>query len=98
MCLQLLDLCTLDITSRQFAPSVLATSAMYLALDGCKQHLKLFTGESRVEERGGGELQGEERGGRAAGVGLDLHVCLMQEWRSLTFGPVSTGSLPCTTV
>ena len=35
----------LDITSRQFAPSVLATSAMYLVLDGCKQHLKLFTGE-----------------------------------------------------
>lgn len=44
VCMQLLDLSVLDITSRQFAPSVLATSAMYLVLDSCRQHLKLFTG------------------------------------------------------
>lgn len=46
VCVQLLDLSALDITSQQFAPSVLASSAMYLALDGFKQHLKLFTGEA----------------------------------------------------
>ena len=41
---QILDLCTLDISSRQFSSSVLAASALYLISDKCQSHLNLITG------------------------------------------------------
>lgn len=42
--MQLLDLCTLDISSRQFSSSCLAASAIYHLIDRCRQCLVLITG------------------------------------------------------
>ncbi len=42
--MKLLDLCSLDITSRQFGSSVLAASAVHLQCERGKSHLALITG------------------------------------------------------
>jgi cyclin E len=42
--MQVLDLCTLDISSRQFSSSVLAATALYLVSEKCHLHLNLITG------------------------------------------------------
>lgn len=42
--MQLLDLCTLDMNSRQFGASILAASALYLASERSRPHLPLITG------------------------------------------------------
>ncbi|KAL5466702.1 hypothetical protein EMCRGX_G030850 [Ephydatia muelleri] len=43
--MQLLDMCTLDITHRQFSTSVLAASALYLVMsDKTRPHLHIMTG------------------------------------------------------
>ena len=43
--MQLLDLCMLDIASRQFSSSVLAASAVYLVSERSRAHLEVITGE-----------------------------------------------------
>lgn len=43
--MQLLDLCMLDIASRQFSSSVLAASAVYLISERSRAHLEVITGE-----------------------------------------------------
>lgn len=42
--MQLLDLCMLDIASRQFSSSVLAASAVYLVSERSRAHLEVITG------------------------------------------------------
>ena len=42
--MQLLDLCTLDMNSRQFGASVIAASALYLASERSRPHLPSITG------------------------------------------------------
>lgn len=42
--MQLLDLCMLDIASRQFSSSVLAASAVYLVSERSRSHLEIITG------------------------------------------------------
>lgn len=42
--MQLLDLCTLDISSRQFGSSVLAATAVYFASERSRPHLSIITG------------------------------------------------------
>ena len=43
--LQLLDLCILDMSCRQFSSSVLAASAVYLSSEKGRTHLRTITGE-----------------------------------------------------
>lgn len=43
--MQLLDLCMLDIASRQFSSSVLAASAVYLVSERSRAHLEVITGK-----------------------------------------------------
>ena len=43
--MQLLDLCMLNIASRQFSSSVLAASAVYLVSERSRAHLEVITGE-----------------------------------------------------
>ena len=43
--MQLLDLCMLDIASRQFSSSVLAASAVYLVSERSRAHLEVITGQ-----------------------------------------------------
>lgn len=42
--MQVLDLCTLDIASRQFCSSILSASALHLVSEKCQSHLHLITG------------------------------------------------------
>ena len=42
--MQLLDLCTLDMHSRQFGASVIAATALYLASERSRPHLPSITG------------------------------------------------------
>lgn len=42
--LQLLDICTLDLSSRAFSTSILAASALYLASERSRQHFHTITG------------------------------------------------------
>jgi len=46
--LQLLDLCVLDISSRQFSPSCLAAAAIYHLINRCRESLLLITGDLSV--------------------------------------------------
>jgi len=43
--MKLLDLCTLDIASRQFGSSILAASAVYLQSEKSRGNLALLTGQ-----------------------------------------------------
>lgn len=46
--MQLLDLCTLDMSSRQFGSSVLAATAVYYASERSRPHLANITGWLRI--------------------------------------------------
>ena len=46
--MKLLDLCSLDIASRQFGSSVLAASAVYLQSERSRDSLPLITGKLRM--------------------------------------------------
>ena len=51
--MKLLDLCCLDVASRQFGSSVLAASAVYHQSERCRLHLNKITGKGECLVRKG---------------------------------------------